>query len=392
MFWKRLISWTLFSLLLVVSLSAQEVRTNEKGEKIIVYPDGTWEYFNPGDENDPFSLKAEDRFLPADETAGMSPKEKATYLEEKSRKEAILLAEQFYAEAAQLKELWEQQSGRETQLKNELGEMKSRPKDFAEQEIREAERRLKEASETTRQLKARYERANDRGERAQKSIYLSSKKRAKILKELKKETDSYESQQIPVPPTFAGLQMDPNSFLSYDPSKDVMQNPPDDDCILLYEGTDQFTGKFRKDVQPAILFTHTDEKMRPYLDGREYLTCEANLTSMTGGLVYLLMEISIVGTNVPIAYGGIANGSVMTVYLLDGKEVALFNTLAAKGRYNPLTETYTYKVQYQLSAYAEKMLRNGEVDKIRVIWKAGYEEYEVFDLDFFYHQLKCLGR
>ena len=27
------------------SVQAQEIRTNEKGEKIIVYPDGTWQYF-----------------------------------------------------------------------------------------------------------------------------------------------------------------------------------------------------------------------------------------------------------------------------------------------------------------------------------------------------------
>jgi hypothetical protein len=392
MFRKILISGMCFFFLLTVFLSAQEVRTNEQGEKIIAYPDGTWEYFNPGDATDPFALKSEDRFLPADETVGMSPKEKAAYLEEKSRNEAILIAEQLFAQAAQLKELWQQQSGREMQLNNELGEMKSRSQDFAEREIREAERQLKEAKELTRRSKNRYDQANERAERAQKSIYLSSKKRAKILEALKNEPDPFETEPASGAFAFAGLQMDPGSFLAYDPSKDVMRNPPAGDCRLLYEGVDQFTGKFRKDVQPEILFTHTDEKMRPFLDGREYLTCTANLTSMTGGLVYLLMDISIVGTNVPLAFGGIAKGSVLKVFFLDGKEVALINTQEAKGRYHPLTETYTYKVQYQLSAYAEKMLRAGEVDKIRVIWNAGYEDYEVFDLDFFNHQLKCLGR
>ena len=32
-------------------LNAQEVKTNERGEKIVVYPDGSWRYFDESEVN-----------------------------------------------------------------------------------------------------------------------------------------------------------------------------------------------------------------------------------------------------------------------------------------------------------------------------------------------------
>ncbi|MCB0679235.1 MAG: hypothetical protein KDC30_21200, partial [Saprospiraceae bacterium] len=92
------------------------------------------------------------------------------------------------------------------------------------------------------------------------------------------------------------------------------------------------------------------------------------------------------------AFGGIPNNSVLTVRLLNGETVRLFSTKGDQGMLQPNTDTYVFRGQYRLSISQEKMLAEGEADKLRVVWGTGYEDYEVYNLDFFRDQFRCLNQ
>jgi len=103
------------------------------------------------------------------------------------------------------------------------------------------------------------------------------------------------------------------------------------------------------------------------------------------------LEITIASEHAQRDYGIIEKGSVLNIKLMDDTNVKLFNNKTDVGVSNELTNSVTYQAQYVVSPGAEKVLRKNEIDKIRVIWSSGYEDYEVYDLDFFINQFRCLN-
>ena len=47
---------------------------------------------------------------------------------------------------------------------------------------------------------------------------------------------------------------------------------------------------------------------------------------------------------------------------------------------------------YPINSSVLATLAKGEVDTIRMYWSSGFEEYEVYNLDFFINQIRCLGK
>ena len=77
------------------------------------------------------------------------------------------------------------------------------------------------------------------------------------------------------------------------------------------------------------------------------------------------------------------------IELLNGKHIQLRSGKMSNGSYDTKKELLTYKVYYPLEGHL-KVLRESEIDKIKVHWSSGFEEYQVFQMDFFMHQIKCL--
>ena len=143
-------------------------------------------------------------------------------------------------------------------------------------------------------------------------------------------------------------------------------------------------------MQQQVLFTYTDERLRPYLKDKEYLRCEGFLTSIGGGFRYLTLVFTFAYPNAREAYGFIEKGSVLTIKMLNGNFVNLFSGKMDRGSYNTKTQLLTYRVHYPIDRGQLGLLEKDEVDAFRVFWSSGYEEYEVFQLDFFQSQLDCL--
>ena len=139
------------------------------------------------------------------------------------------------------------------------------------------------------------------------------------------------------------------------------------------------------------LFSHTDERLRHYMKERDYLNCKAYLSTVNGGFRVLNLEFNFAYPNAREAYGFIEKGSILTILFINGDFINLKSGVLAEGQYDIKKELLTYRVQYPVSQGQVSYLKKNELDRVRVYWSSGFEEYEVYELDFFINQAACLG-
>lgn len=181
-----------------------------------------------------------------------------------------------------------------------------------------------------------------------------------------------------------------SNFVQPYPIQDVMLNPPDPECVFTFDGVDEFSGQKRRDIQPQIFFTYTPEKFRKHFKPKNYITCRGNLTKISGGFVFLNLEFEIYSTDAYRAFGGLPIYSQLNIKLLNGDNIRLLNKKADNGEYDSTKKVYRVKGQYSINRKQEKLLKKSELDKVRIVWGTGYEDYEIYELDFFINQFRCL--
>lgn len=178
-------------------------------------------------------------------------------------------------------------------------------------------------------------------------------------------------------------------FKKYDPTVDVMLNPPVRSCALTTDTRDEFSGERRRELQREELFRYTNPSLRPYLQGREHIVCQASV-SQNGKLYLLNLTFTISDANAKRAFGGLPKNGVAILKFLDGETLALTNLRADEGRTNDDKITHTFTSQYVLDAAALKKMQRSLLDKIRIAWATGYEDYEIHQVDLIARQLGCL--
>ena len=172
--------------------------------------------------------------------------------------------------------------------------------------------------------------------------------------------------------------------------EDLLLNPPQRICSFVFEGQDMEAGSYRRDLEAELLFTYTDERLRPYLQEKEYLACKAYLSSV-GGYRYLTLDFTFAYPNAQEAYGFIDHNSVLTLNLLNGDFINLRAGQMDRGQYDTIKQELTYSVYYPIDRSYINMLKVSELDLIRVFWSSGFEEYPIHQMDFFQRQFQCLG-
>ncbi|HMG13965.1 MAG TPA: hypothetical protein VK590_00890, partial [Saprospiraceae bacterium] len=179
-------------------------------------------------------------------------------------------------------------------------------------------------------------------------------------------------------------------YSKYSTSNDVYLHPPTKKCKVEFEGIDEFTGKKRKDMSAEPWFFLTPEAMKKSMGEKQYIYCTTSLSSITGGTAFLTINITIGSLDAPRLFGGLEKGSVINIKFLDGDNVAIINNRNDLGAMDSNSKSTTYRAQCTLGSTIQKMLATKEVDKIRVTWNAGYEDYEVYDVDLLIRQMNCL--
>jgi len=142
-------------------------------------------------------------------------------------------------------------------------------------------------------------------------------------------------------------------------------------------------------LQPEVLFNHTPEEIKKYLNGQQYVTGEAFIATEPG-YTYLQLKLSVASDQALKHYGNLEK-SIMVVHFVNGKELKLINTRYDAGTVDQVRKTTTMTGMYFLEKPMIKMLMSSEVDKIRLNFTTGYEDYVVYNIDFFTRQLACIN-
>lgn len=250
--------------------------------------------------------------------------------------------------------------------------------------------KAKQALDTKKKEKVKKEKAKKEKEKK------SSKKTISLpeLPILKKKPSGPEPAPINAEIVKADqkLMETPAKIIKLDPKDDVMQNPPHAACSVFFEGKDEFSGKYRKEISPSLLFSFTDASMKKFYEKNDFLTCEAYFSLVEGSYKYLAFIFTIASENVQPSYGWLEKDNLIQVKLLDGSTLNLYNSRTDRGVVNTTLHNTTYRAYCTIGSGEEKILAKSEADAIRVQWSTGTEDYEVYDVDFFADQLKCLNK
>ncbi len=179
-------------------------------------------------------------------------------------------------------------------------------------------------------------------------------------------------------------------FKAYDPGEDVMLRPPQRSCSLAVSTRDEFSGETYKETRREELFRFTNELMKKYLPaGQPHIACEAAL-STGGSSINLHLTFSIRDNNARKTFGNLGKNSVAILKFIDGSTLSAANLRNDDGVLDPTGQVFSYRAQYSIDPAFLKKLKKTELDKIRVSWSTGYEDYEVQNIDLLMRQIKCL--
>lgn len=363
---------------------AQEIRENEKGEKIVVYPDGRMEYFNGDpvlDENGK-PMRTYPVFngyiepLDGDISVNEADLFKIAQRRGQLSAEALELAQQRVQEAESNLEQIKQELSQASKGSVHYANLQKQQK-AAQVTLQQSVREVMEAEQMTKNDEELYA----------KGAYIEAFNKRQRLSQAKEQknklirnaADQSYQQLIPL--------MD-NSIASK--KEDLLTRPPHSNCSFDFEGQDPDRNQYRRDVKKELLFTYTDEDLRPYLKEKEYLVCEAYLSSL-GGYRFLSLSFTFAYPNAREAYGFIEQNSVLTIKLLNGDYVNLRAGEMDAGSYNTVKQELKYSVYYPIDRGLISLLKNSEVNMLRVFWSSGFEEYPIQQMDFFQKQFECLG-
>lgn len=172
--------------------------------------------------------------------------------------------------------------------------------------------------------------------------------------------------------------------------KDLLTEPPPYNCTIAFTGIDEYTKKKRIDLQKEILFDFSDPEVAVYLKGRSYVTCEANFVEFIGDVRILSLRITVASRMARADYGYLNSSTLMSIKLLNGETITLFSNNSDVGQIDNDNNLTVYKATFPVTRENQKTLMSSLIDKIKVVWSTGYEEYPVSNVDFFVNQIRCL--
>jgi len=370
----------------------QEIRENEKGEKIIVYPDGSWQFFNllsnqkeSGIGKDPYGIFSDSSQLYPVFTGLIGPMDNPMPATEQDAQKIAFRNAQLALEATRIaNEMALEAKVKREELESEYQKFISQPT-YDPIHAEQLRKRLAVAEEQERQASKDVLNAYETSKKAED---LTNKGNLLEVMDLNAPPDIIEEMNLPSQEQdefFEKIKWLDVGFLPYEEIKHhKIVSPPEKECEFAHVDSG------RKDLKETLLFVHTDERLRPFLKGKDYLRCEAYLSSLDEDMVFLTLQFTFAYPNAREAYGFIEKGSILTVELLSGEKALLRSQVMDGGSYNIAKEELTYNVHYPIDPALINTLKNSEISAFTVFWSSGYERYEAYQVDFFSHQINCL--
>ncbi|OAV44330.1 hypothetical protein [Lewinella sp. 4G2] len=137
-------------------------------------------------------------------------------------------------------------------------------------------------------------------------------------------------------------------------------------------------------------FSFTEESLRPFLEGKEYLTASAYVSRDQNQSAFLHLQFGFSNAVARNAYGTLPQGPSLSIHFLDGRSLVLSGERESVGIVNHLQQTLNYDVDYPLKRNELSTLQREAIDYVRVFWAGGYEEYPILRVDAIKLLCRCL--
>jgi hypothetical protein len=178
-------------------------------------------------------------------------------------------------------------------------------------------------------------------------------------------------------------------YAKYSKGTDVMFTPPSVECDSLLTVMNTFTGKEQRVTQSKELFHFTNAFMANSLNGKQHITCYASVVT-TGKRSFLNLQFVIIDQNASKNFGAIRRDVPTTIKFVNESKLSIANQVADEGSLDASGTVFTVNASFELYKLEKDALRKIEIDKIRIPWAKGFEEYEVYRVDLVQRLLKCL--
>jgi hypothetical protein len=178
------------------------------------------------------------------------------------------------------------------------------------------------------------------------------------------------------------------TMFSIDNSNDGKDNY---DCEIVFDGFDEDIGSNRKEVKTQRFFSFSQETMKPYFKTEDFLVCDGNI-SKVGKKYYLTLKIRIRSKDANKTYGTLLANENIKIELINGRRVYGLNVNSDSGEIESYTGNTLYTGIFVLDKSDVNDLKKNYLDHIGVIWSSGYEQYDIYNVDFLTNQLKCLTK
>ncbi|MFT4565547.1 MAG: hypothetical protein ACI9FN_000500 [Saprospiraceae bacterium] len=160
-------------------------------------------------------------------------------------------------------------------------------------------------------------------------------------------------------------------------------------CDIVYNGIDLETKNHRIEIGRAMLFDHTPPEVKNELQEGNLIHAEGQIVQINNEAA-LHLNIRIDSKIAQKYYGSVETGNLLKITLLDGKEIKLKCYAGSSGVPTKDKSGFIYPLGYTLEKKQLKQLAKLETDKIGIQWSSGYEDYLIYEIDFFINQIECL--
>lgn len=177
---------------------------------------------------------------------------------------------------------------------------------------------------------------------------------------------------------------------SYSAAEDVLITPPAKPCALAPDIRDEFSGEVRRETLPKELFRYTNQALRKmYTPEKPHTIAEVSLIS-NGANAALHLTLRINDPGVRRTQGSLQKGGTATLKFMDGYSIILNNSRADEGVTDPDGQMVVFQANFAIDRATIKKMRTVELDRLRLAWSNGYEDYDVQQVDLLMWQSRCL--
>ncbi len=161
-------------------------------------------------------------------------------------------------------------------------------------------------------------------------------------------------------------------------------------CEIIYNDFDKSLNKKRKETKHSTWFTYTHPKLYNYFKEKDFITAESSMMKVDGK-TYLNLRMILATKDAKRSYGHVEEGALLRVTLINGTRLFLRNNIRSEGKIEAYTGNTIFQMLYHIDGDKRKELAGTEVDKVGIMWTTGFEEYDVYEVDFITKHLDCLA-